>query len=420
MHRAVEGFEGVERYEGFRTAVPESEGWEAWLAYADGLTAAGDARGEAIRCEHRCETGGGDAQALASAYGRVERQWGLDGLRADGSWRFTWSRGFIDGAAFRLATEGRSRRGALVERLLADLPHTGSGDAADPEQWEGALIDVLLSHPASRLLRGLELHLTDYHHSAERAALALSRQQRPRLATLHFGHGFDLLLALHTTSTGNRVEPAKYLHAAVVPAQAGTALWEALPALRTLELEGAFLFDDVEHATLTHLRTRGAVLSDGSLFAFSTPGLVSLEVEIGPDVHGVVPPNAILDDLEASRYPRLRSLDLSGACFDPDGAGDFVVLAGSSVLPQLEELSIRELVIEDTDAEREPLAVLAELAPRFAHLDLRVWGDVLVEGADEREVDRMLSALGLGQDTDTDTRTDTGTGTGTRTGTSAG
>ncbi|MFD5555067.1 hypothetical protein ACFWIA_14675 [Streptomyces sp. NPDC127068] len=94
------------------------------------------------------------------------------------------------------------------------------------------------------------------------------------------------------------------------------------------------------------------------------------------------------------------------------------MLAGSSVLPQLEELSIRELVIEDTDADREPSAVLAELAPRFAHLDLRVGGDVLVEGADEREVDRMLSALGLGQGTDADTDIDAGTGTGT--GASAG
>ncbi len=51
-------------------------------------------------------------------------------------------------------------------------------------------------------------------------------------------------------------------------------------------------------------------------------------------------------------------------------------------------------MIEDTDAEREPLEVLAGLAPRFAHLDLRVEGGIGIEGADERELERVLAALG--------------------------
>ncbi|MCX4689279.1 hypothetical protein OG401_34135 [Kitasatospora purpeofusca] len=36
----------------------------------------------------------------------------------------------------------------------------------------------------------------------------------------------------------------------------------------------------------------------------------------------------------------------------------------------------------------------ARLAPRFAHLDLRVEGDIGIEGADERELERVLAALG--------------------------
>lgn len=384
--------------------VPASDEWAGWLAHADALAAAGDPRGEAIRLEHRRETGddGEAAAELAALYRQLERELGLDLLRGDGSWQFTWSRGFVDQAVFRLARETTPQRRALVERLLADLPHTGAVDPADPEQWEAALIDVLLSHPATRLLRGLELHLTDYHHSAERAALALSRRQRPRLEAMYFGHDFDLLLEHHETSTGSRVDPERYLNAAVVPKDVEQALWAALPALRTLELEGAFLFDDLEHEALTRLRIRGSVFSDGSLFAFSTPGLTSLEVETGYDVHGTVGTNAQLEALEAARFPRLSSLDLSEAEFAPDEAGDFVFLAESSLLPQLRYLGIRELVLEDTDEDRDPLTVLTELAPRFAHLELHVWGDIDIEGADDEEVERVLSGLGLSQYADTE------------------
>ncbi|MEU1285797.1 hypothetical protein [Kitasatospora sp. NPDC005856] len=390
-------------------AVPGSDTWGPWLAYADALTAAGDPRGEAIRLEHLDAGGAGDAASrLAEVYAEVERELGLDGLRGDGSWQFTWSRGFVDKAVFRLVAETAPQRRALVERFLADLPDTGAFDLTDPEQWEAALIDVLLSHPASRLLTDLELHLTDYHHSAERAAAALSRRSWPRLEALRFGHDFDLLLELHETSTGNRIDPEDYLDNAVVPKDVEQALWASLPALRSLELEGAFLFDDLEHGALTHLRIRGSVFADGSLFPFSTPALTSLEVESDYDVHGTVESNAQLEELQASRYPRLRSLDLSEAEFEPDEAGDFVVLAESSLLPQLDYLSIRELVIEDTDEDHSPLTVLAELAPRFAHLDFHVWGDIEIEGADDQEVEDILSALGLSQydddteDTDTD------------------
>ncbi|MFC5665780.1 hypothetical protein ACFP3U_22700 [Kitasatospora misakiensis] len=146
---------------------------------------------------------------------------------------------------------------------------------------------------------------------------------------------------------------------------------------------------------MTRLRTRGAVFSDGSLFGASTPGLVTLEVEIDHDVHGTVSSNAQLEELHPAGYPRLRHLDLGAATFEPEEAGDFAVLAELPLLPQLESLTVRELVIEDTDAERDPLEVLTELAPRFAHLDLRVAGDIEIEGADEREVERVLAALGL-------------------------
>lgn len=242
--------------------------------------------GEAIRLEHLCENGGGDAAELTAAYGAVERQLGLDGLRSDGSWQFTWSRGFIDEASFQLVGETQPQRRALVEQLLADLPHAGTFDLADPEQWEGALIDALLSHPATHLLHTLELHLTDYHHSAERAAAALSRRQWPRLETMYFGFAFDTLFEPHKTSTGNRVDPERYLNSAVVPEAVEDALWRSLPALRTLELEGALLFSVLDHDTLTHLRIRGAVFADGILFSFLTPALVSLELEIGMDIHG--------------------------------------------------------------------------------------------------------------------------------------
>ncbi|KJY29982.1 hypothetical protein VR45_28800 [Streptomyces sp. NRRL S-495] len=354
----------------------------------------------------------------------MERECGLYGLRADGSWRLGWSRGFLDTAVFRLTeetgpaegngpaegtgpTDGTGpvgeadradgagpRRRALVVRLLAELPHSGAHNPDDPEQWEAALVDVLLCHPAAGRLRTLELRLTDHHHSAGRAAAALAARQRPRLAELYLGHHYDTLFELHRTSAGRALEVERYLHDPVVPHEVGRALWPALPALRSLELEGAFLFDDVVHEELTHLRTRGAVFSDGALFGTSTPGLVTLEVEIDHDVHGTVASNLQLEELTPAGYPRLRHLDLGAATFEPEEAGDFAVLAGHPLLPQLESLTVRELVIEDTGAERDPLEVLSELAPRFAHLELRVEGGIGIEGADERELERVLAALG--------------------------
>ncbi|MEU9339183.1 hypothetical protein AB0D49_39595 [Streptomyces sp. NPDC048290] len=200
--------------QGFDTALPASDDeGEAWLAHAGALDAAGDPRGAAIRLEHS----DADAAGLTAAYGEVERYVGLDALRDDGSWRFTWRRGFIEEASFALAEETRPRRRALAERLLADLPHAGALDPADPEQWEAALIDALLSHPAAHRLGKLELRLTDYHRSAEHAALALSRRTWPRLETLYFGHAFGTLFEHHETSTGGRIEPETYLHAPVVP-----------------------------------------------------------------------------------------------------------------------------------------------------------------------------------------------------------
>ncbi|MEV6983388.1 hypothetical protein AB0M95_19335 [Sphaerisporangium sp. NPDC051017] len=374
--------------------VPETDHWEAWLAYADLLTGAGDLRGEAIRLEHHCEIGDGDPARLAAAYAEVERQWGLDGLREDGSWRLTWSRGFIDEACFRLAKDTQPQRRELVERLLTDHPRTATVDLTDPEQWEGALIDVLLSHPAAHRLRALELHLTDYHRSAEHSAISLAGRRRPRLERMYFGYDFEYLYEDSEGSTGNRINPLDYHHKGLVQAD----VWDSLPALRTLELEGAFLFHFVKHDSLTRLRARGPVISDGSIFDFGwTTGLQSLEVEIGSDVFGCLCPVEQLDELKASKYPNLENLDLSEAEFDDTSYEVVSALADSSVLPLLRSLSIRDLTISQMDCEGDPLTALAELAPRFGHLDLYV-GDVIdIEDADDEEVDRVLSQFGLSQ-----------------------
>ncbi|MEU1515567.1 hypothetical protein ABZ490_26030 [Streptomyces sp. NPDC005811] len=345
----------------FDIAEPETDGWDAWLAHAEALTAAGDPRGEAIRLEHLCETGDGDRARLAAAYAEVERRLGLEGLRGDGSWRFTWTRGFLDEASFRPAEDTRPHRRALVERLLADLPHTTPADPADPEQGEGALIDALLSHPAARRLRTLALHLTDYHRSAEHAAVALGARERPRLERLYFGYDFQYLFEDGASSTGSPINPLDFQGRGLVQ----TDFWDALPALRTLELEGAFLFHSVRHETLTRLRTRGSVISDGSLFGLGpTPGLESLTIDIGTDVFGCSCSIDQLDELDASQFPHLRELDLTRAEFDTTPHELLSVLADSPILPQLERLSLGAL----------PGDAVTELAPRFAHLHLRVDG----------------------------------------------
>lgn len=371
--------------------VPQTSHWQAWLAYADVLTDAGDPRGEAIRLEHRCATEGGDPALAAAAYADVERQLGLDGLRADGSWRFTWSRGFVDEASFRLAEDTRSRRRDLVDRLTLDLPHTATVDPTDPERWEGVLIDALLSHPLAHRLRDLELHLTDWHHSAEHAASALASRIRPRLERLCFGYDFELLYAPGQTSTGGRIDPLDHHHTGLVR----TDVWGALPALRTLELEGAFLFGSVCHDGVRRLRVRGPVVSDGALFDLGvTSGVTSLEVEIGTDVFGCLCPVGQLDELRAADYPALEHLDLSRAEFDASPYEVLETLAESSVLPRLRSLTIGELTIEREDLDGDPSAALAELVDRFAHLELIVDGIVDVEGVEDEEVERLFAGSG--------------------------
>ncbi|MFE6871087.1 hypothetical protein ACFVFS_31590 [Kitasatospora sp. NPDC057692] len=345
------------------TDLPETEDAAAWLAYAERLTAAGDPRGEAIRLE----CGGGDRDRSAEAYGEVERYLGLDALRADGSWRFGWSRGFLDEATFRLAPGGAPGRRELVERLLAR--HPADVDVEDPEQWEGVLIAALLAHPVSRRLRSLDLRLTDFHHSAERAAAALAGSPRPRLERLSFGHGFEYLFEPGTGSAGSRIDPMEHHGVGLVR----TEIWEALPALRTLELEGAFLFPSVDHAGLTRLRTRGAVAADGSLFLPGRlPALASMELELECDVFGVACSADQLDDLAvaAQWYPELRNLDLGKVEFDADPSEVLAALADSPLLPQLEVLTLREPAAAEEGGAEPPAA----LAPRFAHLALRVAG----------------------------------------------
>ncbi|MFJ5234867.1 hypothetical protein ACIQBJ_33890 [Kitasatospora sp. NPDC088391] len=359
-------------------AVPESDDWEAWLAHADLLTREGDLRGEAIRQEHHREHGDADPSRLTAAYAEVERQLGLDGLREDGSWQFTWSRGFIDEACFRLAEDTRPHRRSLVERLLTDRPRTTTIDPADPEQWESALIDALLAHPATHRLRTLELHLTDYHHSGEHSAISLAGRRRPRLERMYYGYGFTYLCEPGETSAGKVLDPEDHMGTGVVSAEAGEALWRSLPALRTLELDGGFLFNDVEHETLTRLRIRGYPFTR-SMFPSGTPNLVSLEVDVRENVHGVHLLNDVLDELTPQRFPKLRNLDLGNADFDPEEGTDFLVLADSSLLPQLEHLRIKNLVIEEEYCEGEPLDALRELAPRFAHLGSFLADEIYIE-----------------------------------------
>ncbi|WP_191864132.1 hypothetical protein [Embleya scabrispora] len=380
------------------TAEPTSEDWDAWCGYAQSLVEKGDPRGAAILLEYRHRKEQADVAELADAYRTVERWWGLDGLRADGSWQFTWSRGFLDKARFRAAPLTRPQRRALVERVLAERLPAADVDGVTPEQWEGVLIDALLSHPAAGRLRGLRLHLTDYHHSARSAAVSLAGRRRDRLISMYFGYDFQHLYESGPTSTGGWIDPMDHYDEGFVGA-ATAAVWQSLPSLRSLTIEGALLFHWVGVDALTDLRLRGAVISDGSVLPGSEPdfvtlpGLVSLELEILPDVHGAECPIEQLDGLEAAGYPRLRNLDLGRARFDAGDHGVLAALKKSSILPQLESLRIRGLDISRYEVDGEPLAALAELAPYFAHLDLSVAGDIAVEGADRSDVDRVFPTV---------------------------
>ncbi|MET7397059.1 hypothetical protein ABZS66_26595 [Dactylosporangium sp. NPDC005572] len=308
----------------------------------------------------------------------------IDQLRTDGSWQLTWSGDDLDEAVFRLAPGTAEDRGALVERLGADT--------TDPEQWEAALVEALLTDPAAAGLRRLELHLTDFHHSARRAAQALATRSWRRLVSLYFGHDFEHLYEHHRTSTGATIDPLSRLHEGFTD-DALTGMWQALPALRELTAEGGLLFDDIDSATLTDLRLRGALLAHGAVFPTKAPSLVTLRLEITSDVFGTDCPAEQLEELDPAGFPSLRHLDLSRSEFDPGDLGTLQALADSPILPQLETLSIKTLRIADHAADGDPLAALRALAPAFAHLTLTVAGEIEVEGATRTDVTRILPTV---------------------------
>ncbi|WP_238008837.1 hypothetical protein KZZ52_44915 [Dactylosporangium sp. AC04546] len=305
----------------------------------------------------------------------------LDGLRADGSWQLTWSGDRLDEAVFWPAPDTAAARGDLVARL--------GTDSSDPERWEAALIDTLLTDPVSAGLRRLELHLTDFHHSAHRAVRALAAHRREQLASLYFGHEFRLLYEHSRTSTGGRIDPLERLHEGFAD-EGRTGMWAALPALLELTAEGGLLFDDIDSGSLRHLRLRGALFADGSVFPARAPALESLELEIRSDVFGTACPVEQLEELDPAGLPSLRQLDLGSCEFDAGDLGTLRTLAGAAILPQLAELVLPGLRIEADEFDGDPLAELAELAPAFAHLALSVADVVDVEGVEDAEVERLF------------------------------
>ncbi|GAB1822803.1 hypothetical protein [Herbidospora sp. RD11066] len=275
----------------------------------------------------------------------------FDALRTGGSWRLTWSGDRLDEAVFRLEP-----------------------GAAQPES---SLIEALLTDPASAGLSRLELHLTDVHLSATAAARALATWKRERLTSLYFGHDFTYLYEHFTTSSGEKFDPLSRLHEGFAD-DTSHRLWDALPALQELTAEGGLLFDDIDGdamPALTDLRLRGAVLAEGAVFPRRAPGVVTLALETGHDIFGSVCPVEQLEELTPGGYPALRHLDLGLAEFDADDLDILETLAASPVLPQLETLEARNLLVDD-------VAALTRLAPAFAHLSLSVYGDLDDAAAD--------------------------------------
>ncbi|MFJ1707003.1 hypothetical protein [Kitasatospora sp. NPDC088346] len=68
-----------------------------------------------------------------------------------------------------------------------------------------------------------------------------------------------------------------------------TAPWDSLPALRSLDLEGAFLFDSVDHDGLTRLRVRGPATCDGAVFDLGRTPKVDIEGADARDIDRLAP-----------------------------------------------------------------------------------------------------------------------------------
>ncbi|GIE29535.1 hypothetical protein Ait01nite_025800 [Actinoplanes italicus] len=86
---------------------------------------------------------------------------------------------------------------------------------------------------------------------------------RTHLTGMYLGWDFEFPYAHTFSSAGERIDPMDHHDKGFVGT---TGLWDALPALRTLTVEGVLLFHWIGGTALADLRLRGAVISDGDVW----------------------------------------------------------------------------------------------------------------------------------------------------------
>jgi hypothetical protein len=284
----------------------------------------------------------------------------------------------------------RSAEGIEAARFApapADRP--ASGRSADPEDWEAEQIEDLLTRPESRHLRRLEIHMTDFHRSPERAARALAAMERPELASLCFGvtgnayHWPDAGPGTLKSSAGRAIETAE-CGPTLVSALASQEIWRALPGLRWLALVGEQIFAEIRHAGLAELwgRAGSTEVIPGLVFGRdglnrgqgeppALPGLVRLQAfSEGDQGEAWAPWESV--DIGPDRYPSLEHLDLRGMCLElreEQFASQLALVASWPITAQLKTLGLAHLFAEDLAG-----SSIAVAAARLAHLDQLVIG----------------------------------------------
>lgn len=307
-------------------AEPESE--SAWGAYAEGLRRSGDPRGRAIALEEQRR--GGDPSPdleleLASLYGAIATDAGL-GPEAIPGWKLAWEGGFVDRA-----------------RYVNDLSHRWY-EHPDPVP-EIEAIRRVLCHPASQLVRRLEVQFDDFCDTPDDAARAVAHLRRGRLRTAHFGLTER---ALARQAVGQ--DPSEGV---LVSEETSLLLMPALPALDELGLVGASLFCPAfHHQGVTHFATACASVAalqctwfDGGAEHPPFPEARTLSLAYVDDSgHGEdMPISEVTSGVRPEFFPAVRELDLtrSGLWDEQLEGGHVAALASAPIVRQLASLAAR-------------------------------------------------------------------------------
>ena len=315
---------------------------DPYLVYGDWLQERGDPRGALIAIQHALQAAPDDPELRRAEAEHLARHAPalLGGLAAntldhDGvrdAKALTWHLGFVRRAFFRyVAYQMHDRHVPSVEELVRDF----------------------FACESSRFVTELSIGVEEPGDSHDQVVAAIALAPRPTIRALHLAE-----FEYPDDSELSWVELGDL-----------SALWPALPALRTLTLQaGSFELGAPDVFGLPELRelvvhTSGLTRANlDAIVSARLPALERLELWFGSTTYGCdITAEAVAPILDGA-HPSLTHLALANAEFTDASCA---MLATSRLLPRLHTLDLSRGTMTATG-----LAALVAAAPAFAHLDV--------------------------------------------------